>query len=425
MKHNISQICKKHSITINDVDNLAEDLIDLDDKDFNTVLNYITDIRDEKRIKKKPTKDKNNKPESCPKCESNKIISYGSQGGKKKYFCKSCKHYFLQDKHLPSLGRCRKNSRIERECVKEILRHQTLKNIASDFDISVPTAFGWRHKILNSLKEYYEKQEKFQGRVELDEIYFPFSTSGNKNDYKNLKDKKGTDCIPEYLKYRVDKRLHRRGGALKKAGLSNNLICVATATNVPVTTTLAKCSNFGKPSTKEITNVFDGKFDDAVVLITDYEKSTHKYAVDNNIDVIQTRKGDKKENINTINNFHSRLRQSYKHYRSINSKYLENYMALEIFLHQNIKLSESEKIDKLLAIMNEVKIPLEYKDLKKTRYPSFVYESQDNKQKENEPNVIIERWDIDPKIKVNAKTSSQKDVAELEDSDFFNNNLPF
>jgi len=54
MKHNISQICKKHNITIDDVDNLAENLIDLDEKDFNTVLNYITDIRDEKRKKKKP-----------------------------------------------------------------------------------------------------------------------------------------------------------------------------------------------------------------------------------------------------------------------------------------------------------------------------------------------------------------------------------
>ena len=43
-------------------------------------------------------------------------------------------------------------------------------------------------------------------------------------------------------------------------------------------------------------------------------------------------------------------------------------MALEIFLHQNVKLSESEKIDKLLTILNGVKIPLEYKDLKKTRY---------------------------------------------------------
>jgi len=65
---------------------------------------------------------------------------------------------------------------------------------------------------------------------------------------------------------------------------------------------------------------------------------------------------------------------------------------------------------------------------------SFVYESQDNKQKEeNEPNIIVERWDIDPKIKDNATKSSQKDATELEESDFFNtkssdqdnSNLPF
>lgn len=39
--------------------------------------------------------------------------------------------------------------------------------------MSTSTAFNWRHKILTVLKEHLENKNVFDGRVEVDEIFFP------------------------------------------------------------------------------------------------------------------------------------------------------------------------------------------------------------------------------------------------------------
>ena len=410
MKHNIKVVCQQSNLSIDEIDGLAKKLIDLDDKDFNEILNYITDIRDDGKKNKKPIKKKVGELQKCPKCnKSDDVISYGYQGGKQKFKCKKCNKYFLKDKSLPALGRCHRNTRIERIQIKALLEHRSLRSIAEELDISLSTAFAWRHKTLSKFKEYNNTQVVFEGRVEMDEIYFPFSTSGNINAYKNLKTTTDIDKVPDHLIYREDKKVHSRGKSIKKAGLNRNFVCVPTATNVPITTTLAKCSNFGKPSTNDITTIFKDKFDKSVVLITDHEKSTHKFASNHNINVIQTRKGECKENINHINNLHSRFREHYKQYHSVSTKYLDNYMALEIFHHQNTTLSADEKIDKFLVIMNKVKVPLEYKELKATRYPDFVYKKTlfDDNTIDPEPNVRIRAWDRDVEI-LSKKVKSKK-----------------
>lgn len=59
-------------------------------------------------------------------------------------------------------------------------------------------------------------------------------------------------------------------------------------------------------------------------MITDHEKSTHKFSMDNNIKVIQVKMDEKNEHINNIKSFHSKLRSLYKNYQGISTKHLEN-----------------------------------------------------------------------------------------------------
>lgn len=109
------------------------------------------------------------------------------------------------------MGRCELTLSDEKEYVKTLLRHNTLRDVASNFNMSVSTAFNWRHKILTVLKEYLENNNVFNGRVEVDEIYFPLNFTGNTNALKNIKSNtREVNNNYTYLIYRPSKKLHKR-----------------------------------------------------------------------------------------------------------------------------------------------------------------------------------------------------------------------
>lgn len=415
LKQKSIQYCKNHKTSINDLDDFAKDFTDLDGKDFDTLLEYIRMVREEEIKKKKPLKNNIDKPEVCPKCGGTHIIRNGIQNGKQRFYCygnKSIKpHTFTLDKTLPAMGRCELVGSDEREYVKNLLNHNTLQDIADDFDVAISTAFNWRHKILTVLKEHLENNNVFDGRVEVDEIFFPLNFSGNVNALKNIKSKgKKTNNKSTYLIYRPSKKLHKRGRSIKTAGLSKELVCVVTALNVPATGAIGKCSNLGKPSTASVTKILENLFNSDVVMITDHEKSTHKFAMEHGIPVVQVAKGDTEEHINNINSLHSKLRSIYKQHRGISTKHLENYIALGLFEHMNSSLSTEEKISKMLTILHEVKKPIEYADIKRKRYPEFFYNEKNNTERDNEPNICVPNWDTD-----SIHISSSKSAIGIED----------
>ena len=75
--------------------------------------------------------------------------------------------------------------------------------------ISLPTAFYWRHKILEVMK-HFDNHDKLDGIVEADETYFNESQKGS----RNMKRKPG-----------------KRGFSSENriVGLSHNKVCVLTA----------------------------------------------------------------------------------------------------------------------------------------------------------------------------------------------------
>jgi len=50
-------------------------------------------------------------------------------------------------------------------------------DIVSHFNVSIPTAFDWRHKILLSLPEV---SDKFEGEVEVDDLWIRYSQKGRR-----------------------------------------------------------------------------------------------------------------------------------------------------------------------------------------------------------------------------------------------------
>lgn len=313
------QYCKGHKITIDDLDNIAKDFTDLDGDEFDTLIQYIKMVREEEIKRKQPPKKNIDKPEVCPKCGGTHIIRNGLQSGKQRFYCygnpnsesdkNKTSHSFTLDKSLPAMGRCSLRASEKSEYVKNLHLHNTLRDISSDFNMATSTAFNWRHKILTVLKEYLEKNNIFDGRVEVDEIYFPLNFTSNVNALNNFKTKgEKINNKSTCLIYGPSKKLHKIGKATNKAGLSKELMCVVTALNVALTGSIGKCSNLGNPSAASVTSVLENLFGIEVVMITESEKATHKFAVDRGIPVIQVSKGDKDEHINNINSVHSNLR---------------------------------------------------------------------------------------------------------------------
>lgn len=113
----------------------------------------------------------------CAHCSSFHIIKYGKYKNTQRYKCKCCEKTFsslsktlLSKTHYPEKWvdflSCFQKSLSIRKC-SELL------------DISVPTVFNWRHKVLNLIS--CTKNNALSGIVEIGELYFPESQKGNKS----------------------------------------------------------------------------------------------------------------------------------------------------------------------------------------------------------------------------------------------------
>lgn len=265
------------------------------------------------------------------------------------------------------------------------LQHLPLRESSILLGISMNTLFVWRHKILTSLDNHYEGSNCFKGYVQIDETFFPFSTKGNKNACRNLK--KGYESCYEsdYKKLRTSKKLHKRGKDSSTRGLSKEKVCCPTALTMLNQSALYRVTNFGKPSMFDINYAFSDKISGDVVLLSDGEKSTNSFAKENEIPIIQIKKGMKYSEIQNVNSLHSKMKSNFKGYRRVSTKHLDNYQVLAIFEQMNKNTSASIKAEKLFKILQKVKAPLTYKSLSNKRYPKFVYE---NILKENSQNAF-------------------------------------
>ncbi|GFP77580.1 IS1 family transposase [Clostridium fungisolvens] len=88
--------------------------------------------------------------EVCPICESTWYIKYGFYHGIQRYKCKVCQKTFSRTTNsLWSYSK--KNTRTWMEFTELMAENKTLKFCAEKLNISIGTAFYWRHKILQAL----------------------------------------------------------------------------------------------------------------------------------------------------------------------------------------------------------------------------------------------------------------------------------
>ncbi|AFI05408.1 IS1595 family transposase [Helicobacter cetorum] len=275
---------------------------------------FLKTIKDkEKSITKTPIQ---KEIKECPHCKSNQFVKNGKKDNKQRFMCKDCKKTFTLTNNT-ILFSTKTDIKVWKKFIHCMIEKYSLRKTAEICKISLPTAFAWRHKILDALQNIQNEVE-LNGVVEADETYFPLSFKGH---HKNFK-------LPRLSK-------HRDTQALKR-GLSKEQACVTSGVNLNGKS-IAKVSDLGKPKIKDLIKVLSNKVSRDSIFVTDSFRAYLKLA--NNMELSHIRIPKKKHklgsfNIQTINSYHSHLKDMIKHkIKGVATKYLDNYLVYHNFVN--------------------------------------------------------------------------------------------
>ena len=270
----------------------------------------------------------------CPVCGATHVVRNGKRkDGTQKYICKDCGKSFVITTNSIVSG-TRKDLNVWIKYVDCMLNGFSVRKAAEECGIHRNTAFAWRHKILDALQNM-ANDVILDGIVEADENFFTISYKGNHKKSK---------------KFTMPREPHKRGNSTHVRGLSSEKVCVPCAVNRSGMS-IAKVSNTGRVSTKDLHEIYDGRIDPSATLVTDKMNSYVRFSNANGIELVQLKTGKAKKgiyNIQHINSYHSQLKRFMKGFNGVSTKYLNNYLVWHNFVNY-AKETNAEKRGILLS----------------------------------------------------------------------------
>lgn len=260
---------------------------------------------------------------SCPHCSSTVFHKYGKHNGEQRYMCSNCNKTFKETTGTV-ISMIRKKSlfmKFQDAMINE--DYASIKSMAMRFDISIPTAFSWRHKILLALPE---TEDKFEGETEMDDIWIRYSQKGRKG-----------------LKYSK-----KRGGTGHR-GDNNYQVKILTAVNS--TQTEMKVTNIGRLSKTDIQRTMSNKLSKKTILISDKHQSISAFANANKIThhTFKASEHTNSENkgVQRLNNIAERIDTLLnRRFKGVSTKYLQLYVNWFSFKENNKKQAKNVDLQK-------------------------------------------------------------------------------
>lgn len=239
----------------------------------------------------------------CPYCSGVRIIKNGKHKGQQRYKCKLCSRNFSAFTGTSFQG-IKKTDKFEE--YKSIMFTEgfiSLGKMAKRLEISIQTAFDWRHKILSSLKP---KESDFNGITEMDDLWFLYSQKGRKG-----------------LKYS-----RNRGGSKRKG--DNDFQVKMLVTSDRKQSQDFSVVRIGRIKSSDINRKVGHRIGKSCTLVSDKHSSISSFARQNNIKhisfIASEHIADKQHHVQTVNNMASRLKAKVNHtYRGVSTKYLQSY----------------------------------------------------------------------------------------------------
>lgn len=148
----------------------------------NAYKKLIINQRKNNKIMKKMNLDNiESKSEKCPYCKCNDFIKFGSYNGVQRYKCKNnkCEKTFTKESNNPF--RCSKKFKENwRKYYEVFIKGLTLRECAKVLNITLVTAFFWRHRFLHDLriKNHIERIDSY---VEFTKLVTTENFKGSRN----------------------------------------------------------------------------------------------------------------------------------------------------------------------------------------------------------------------------------------------------
>ena len=247
----------------------------------------------------------------CPYCNSKHIIKYGHKDGKQRFLCKDCQQTYMLTTNTLMAGSHYSRS-IWHDFIRDTLYGKSLDYSAARFGFSHQTAFNMRHKVLMALQDMLEQEPVvLSGVAELDETFVPDCYKGSP--------------VPES----AGRGARKHGAKAAKRGISKEYVAVCTGIQRDGGV-VAKTVNRAKPTSGELEAVFGGHIAGDTLILVDGLRSYHileSLAECTVVDVNQ--EGCRRLfNLNTVNSLHSYIKETYKQYRGVATKYINRYNGL-------------------------------------------------------------------------------------------------
>ena len=250
------------------------------------------------------------KKPACPRCQSAAVIRYGTRCNKRRFLCKSCGRTFVETTNT-IMFMSHQPKAVWNEVIKDTFGSVSLNKTAERLDISHQCVFDMRHKILLAIQD--EQSTVLSEVAELDETFV----------LDNYKGKK----LPD----EVSRNPRKHGAVAEKRGISSEYVCICTGIQRKGPA-IATTVNRAKPSAEELGIAYNGKLLPGTLTLFDGLRSYPVWGKSQGLvlkDVTGVCENEKGFfNLNTVNRFHSFIKECYRSYRGVATKYLNRYNAL-------------------------------------------------------------------------------------------------
>jgi transposase-like protein/IS1 family transposase len=252
----------------------------------------------------------------CPCCNETNFMKHGSYKGTQKFKCRNTSKIFTYRTNTVVSGIAKMDKMIQLVEMLGTGKLPTLTEIQKKLQISRPTAFDWRTKILTAL---YEEIELSNSTVEFDETYAQVSRKGRRG------------------------MSYSRERGKKQVGDNDYNVKIFMSYNRDTKQLELYASHMGRTSSQDVENYLGAKKDFKIVY-TDKHKSYIKCFNDNNLPHESFKSSDHvslKDNEvhnQTINHFSGKLKRFLEDdLKGASTKYLQGYLNWQMFLQNGIK----------------------------------------------------------------------------------------
>jgi transposase-like protein len=248
----------------------------------------------------------------CPHCKSSNTKKIGFQYNIQRYCCKECGRNYRDTTGTFNAGMRKGKGEHMKVYMKHFLAGKSLRECAKQAEISLPTSFKWRHRILAAL-ESSQNQILLKGIIESDDMFFTYSQKGQRN---------------------LDREPRKRGKGMfepKKRGISDDKVAVIVSQDRKGSKHL-KVATRGRISTEDLEKVLKDKIAPESILCSDSHHSYIGFANKNSIEH-KTIKASAKElvkenkyHVQHVNQTGSELKKWMEQFNGVSTKYLQQYL---------------------------------------------------------------------------------------------------